>query len=92
MHTGTGSFRVSSAPVGGRPSGEVPPQSRLLSTSHFCRLTFSPVPGSQPFSDPVPIGPEAQRARALPGSSVWEGGFLDYDTGKLGEALRAAEG
>lgn len=91
MHLGTRSLQVASSRVGVGPKREVPPESRLLSTSHFSRPMLSPVSGAcpSPFRSPLALRPASC---ALPGSSVGGGGFLDYDTGKPGEALPAAEG
>lgn len=91
VHFGTGSLQVASSRVGGEPKREVPPQSRLVSTSPSSRPMLSPVSGASPspFRSPLVLRPPAG---ALPGSSVGGGGFLDYDTGKRGEALRAARG
>ena len=79
-------FRSPSSRVGGGPERQSPPQSRLLSTSHFSGPMRSPAPGARPSAirPPLVLRPSSG---ALPGSNAGGGGFLDYDTGKLGEVL-----
>lgn len=87
VHAGTGSPQAARFGVGGGPQRRIPP------SPAFCPRLTSPGQWRLPCPEPAPLrpGPHWSRgspAGAPPGSSAGGGGFLDYDTGKLGAALR----